>query len=83
MTDTKMLTRQERNLDLDMLYDQDRYDLVYQEILDVRNRLISHMDAADAEIERLRGRVKELEKQRPSYRIVKLEDEETPPEEKQ
>jgi len=61
MTDTKMLTREERNLDLDMLYDQDRYDLVYQEILDARNRLISYMDAADTEIERLRRRVKRLE----------------------
>ena len=61
MTDTKMLTRQERNLDLDMLYDQEGHCLVYQEILDARNRLISYMDAADTEIERLRRRVKRLE----------------------
>jgi len=81
MTDTEMLTREERR-EIEKLLRAFLPPNIQSEHDALTAILFSH-DAADAEIDRLRGRVKELEKQRPSYRIVKLEDEETPPEEKQ
>ena len=56
MTDTKMLTKEERDAELTNV-------LLSGLVVDAESPK-EHMDAADVEIARLQGRVKELEMQR-------------------